>query len=87
MIIIKMIEMSLNHQWFKMTDDDGNAVNCEQKSADCVYDLLRRFEKLRVETEHQGVREHLESLVRSGSLSDEAAEQIFNHEIEQAETK
>ena len=50
---IKMIETSLNHQ-----------VNCEQKSADCVYDLLRRFEKLRVETEHQGVREHLESLER-----------------------
>lgn len=46
---IKMIEMSLKHQWFKMTDDNGNAVNCEQKSADCVYDLLKRFEKLRVD--------------------------------------
>lgn len=48
---IKMIEMSLNHQWFKMVDDNGDAINCEQKSADCVYDLLKRFEKLRTEVE------------------------------------
>lgn len=50
---IKMMQMSLYHQWFRMTDDNGKAVNCEQKSADCVFDLLNRFEKLRAEVEKE----------------------------------
>ena len=50
---IKMMQVSLYHQWFRMTDDNGEAINCEQKSADCVYDLLNRFEKLRAEVEEE----------------------------------
>ena len=50
---IKMMQMSLYHQWFRMTDDNGKAINCEQKSADCVFDLLNRFEKLRAEVEKE----------------------------------
>lgn len=44
---IKMIETALNHQWHNMTDDNGKAVNCKQESADCVYELLKEFKKLR----------------------------------------
>lgn len=50
---IKMMQMSLYHQWFRMTDDNGEAINCEQKSADCVFDLMNRFEKLRAEVEQE----------------------------------
>jgi hypothetical protein len=44
---IKMIETTLNHQWHNMTDDNGKAINCKQESADCVYELLKEFKKLR----------------------------------------
>lgn len=54
---VKMMEMSLHHQWFGMTDDNGDAVNCEQKSADCVLELLKRFEKLRAEVEKENSHE------------------------------
>ena len=42
---IKMIAMALHHQWHNMTDIDGKAINCNQESADCVYDLLNKFRK------------------------------------------
>ena len=42
---IKMIEMALHHQWHSMTDLNGEAINCKQESADCIYDLLSKFRK------------------------------------------
>lgn len=43
---IKQIHTALYHQWHKMTDDDGNAVNCKQSNADGTYRLLKMFEGL-----------------------------------------
>ena len=42
----KMIKMALRHQWHNMTDINGEAVNCKQESADCVYELLKKFEEI-----------------------------------------
>lgn len=51
---IKMLHTALHHQWINMTDDNGQAVNCRQESADCVYNLLKKFEALNAETEKEG---------------------------------
>jgi hypothetical protein len=51
---IKMLHMALHHQWVNMTDDNGQAVNCRQESADCIHSLLKKFEGLKAETEKEG---------------------------------
>ena len=50
---IKMLHMAFHHQWVNMTDDNGQAVNCRQESADCVYNLLKKFEDLKAEIEKE----------------------------------
>lgn len=51
---IKMLHMALQHQWVNMTDDNGQAVNCKQESANGIYNLLKKFEDLKAETGKEG---------------------------------
>ncbi len=42
----KAIKVALFHQWFKITDANGNAISCSQEMADANYKMLSLFDKL-----------------------------------------
>ena len=42
----KAIKVALYHQWFKITDANGNAISCSQEMADATYRMLSLFDEL-----------------------------------------
>ena len=49
----KAINVALYHQWFRITDDNGDAISCSQEMADATYRMLSLFDKLIKESDKE----------------------------------
>ena len=67
---IKAIRTALYHQYYRITNDNGNAVRgCSQEMADTTYDTLIRFQKLDTKIQEVGLKVEEENALQADLFS------------------
>lgn len=43
---VRATRAALYHQWYRITDDNGRAIDCTQETANATYEALHMFERM-----------------------------------------